>query len=699
MARRRLRGFLTELQHRRVPRTVLAYLLIAAGAVEVVDIVVPRLGLPDWTVTVVVWLATLGLPLTIWAAWDLDVTAEGIRRTDRRASRGGGEAAVAAHAVMLITGAAAATALFAVLLLVRPWDAGPTLVDRLAEGRLRPIDTSQALDLHPSWSPDGSSLAFGRVEKGDMDVYVMGIGGEPIQVTTHPADDISPRYSPDGARIAFLSDRGGGLDVYWVSPTGGRERHVARTNIPLLDFGTVWFRGLGAQPWSTDGSQLVFPRLEESGAVALWMIDLGTGEESRVTRPPAGALDLGAAWSADGKRLLFDRTEGGVSSLWIMERMDTGLAEPVRLSDPGDNDFGAAWLPDASGVVFASARSGAIAPWAAPVDDLDRAVPLPSPALWVYHIDVRTDGAIAMATANHTADLFVGPRGAPSEHRNVSRNTSNQFGAAYRGAGEVLYHGDRSGNYDIWMYRIEDDTHVPLTEDPAFDVMPHASPAGDIAFVSGRAGALRPWVLDAGGSEPRLLLDREISMSCDRHAVYCRGPRWSPDGRLIGVLVAGAGTAELWVVRPDGSGALAIDAPGIIAFDWFLDGDRIIYVRKATSEGAGELRARNIRTGQDALILSGLFGEPSVSASGRRLAVLTSQSHYHMDAYEIALTVPGGRGGLPRAAGDPVPLTSGRGAWHTHNLAWSPDGEFIAYTRDTDAGDLYVIEPTPATGR
>jgi Tol biopolymer transport system component len=39
-----------------------------------------------------------------------------------------------------------------------------------------------------------------------------------------------------------------------------------------------------------------------------------------------------------------------------------------------------------------------------------------------------------------------------------------------------------------------------------------------------------------------------------------------------------------------------------------------------------------------------------------------------------------------------VQLTDGRGLWHTHSGGWSPDGESIVYTKDTDHNDIYVIE-------
>jgi hypothetical protein len=42
--------------------------------------------------------------------------------------------------------------------------------------------------------------------------------------------------------------------------------------------------------------------------------------------------------------------------------------------------------------------------------------------------------------------------------------------------------------------------------------------------------------------------------------------------------------------------------------------------------------------------------------------------------------------------GEPAPLTDGRGLWHVHNSGWARDGKSIVYTRDTDSGDIYVME-------
>jgi hypothetical protein len=47
---------------------------------------------------------------------------------------------------------------------------------------------------------------------------------------------------------------------------------------------------------------------------------------------------------------------------------------------------------------------------------------------------------------------------------------------------------------------------------------------------------------------------------------------------------------------------------------------------------------------------------------------------------------------LPRPVGKPDVVTHGEGKWHVHNGGWSPDSKQVIDTRDTDSGDVYLIE-------
>jgi DNA-binding winged helix-turn-helix (wHTH) protein/tetratricopeptide (TPR) repeat protein len=72
----------TELRRRHVFRAGALYLLVAWGVLQLADIVVPALGLPDWVITLVLVLLLLCFPLALVLAWIFDVTPHGLRRTE-----------------------------------------------------------------------------------------------------------------------------------------------------------------------------------------------------------------------------------------------------------------------------------------------------------------------------------------------------------------------------------------------------------------------------------------------------------------------------------------------------------------------------------------------------------------------------------------------------------------------------------------
>jgi tetratricopeptide (TPR) repeat protein len=77
----RVRGLLSELKRRKVFRVAGVYAVVAFVVVQVADIVFPALHLPAWTVTLVVSLALLGFPIALVLAWALEVTPDGVKRT------------------------------------------------------------------------------------------------------------------------------------------------------------------------------------------------------------------------------------------------------------------------------------------------------------------------------------------------------------------------------------------------------------------------------------------------------------------------------------------------------------------------------------------------------------------------------------------------------------------------------------------
>jgi TolB-like protein len=85
-------SFIDELKRRKVVRVALVYVATAFAVVQAADVMLPRMGVPDWAINLVVALAVLGLPIALVLAWALELTPDGVRVT-RSATAGSGDTA------------------------------------------------------------------------------------------------------------------------------------------------------------------------------------------------------------------------------------------------------------------------------------------------------------------------------------------------------------------------------------------------------------------------------------------------------------------------------------------------------------------------------------------------------------------------------------------------------------------------------
>ena len=79
-----MRGYFEELKRRKVVQVSIAYVVGAWVLMQVADATFEPLNLPEWSTSLVLWLLILGFPVAIILAWALEVTPEGIKRTQKR---------------------------------------------------------------------------------------------------------------------------------------------------------------------------------------------------------------------------------------------------------------------------------------------------------------------------------------------------------------------------------------------------------------------------------------------------------------------------------------------------------------------------------------------------------------------------------------------------------------------------------------
>src|SRR5215468_5098899 len=74
-------GLFEELQRRKVYRVAAAYIIVAAGVIQLASAAFPAWDLPNWALRLVIVVLLLGFPIALMLAWVYDITAQGIRAT------------------------------------------------------------------------------------------------------------------------------------------------------------------------------------------------------------------------------------------------------------------------------------------------------------------------------------------------------------------------------------------------------------------------------------------------------------------------------------------------------------------------------------------------------------------------------------------------------------------------------------------
>ena len=75
-----MQDFFKELMKRKVIQVAVVYLVVAWVVMQIVDVMFPALGLPDWTITLAAALLIIGFPVALVLSWAYDLSPDGLRR-------------------------------------------------------------------------------------------------------------------------------------------------------------------------------------------------------------------------------------------------------------------------------------------------------------------------------------------------------------------------------------------------------------------------------------------------------------------------------------------------------------------------------------------------------------------------------------------------------------------------------------------
>ena len=124
---------------------------------------------------------------------------------------------------------------------------------------------------------ENGKIAFTSTRDGNREIYVMNAdGSEQTNISNDPAPDYQPSWSPDGTKIAFTRDAGdfGWYEVYVMNADGSEQTRLTNSG-PNFD---------GDPSWSPDGTKIAFSSGREHDSYReIYVMNADGSEQTRLT--------------------------------------------------------------------------------------------------------------------------------------------------------------------------------------------------------------------------------------------------------------------------------------------------------------------------------------------------------------------------------------------------------------------------------
>ncbi len=215
--------------------------------------------------------------------------------------------------------------------------------------------TSEGSNEYPSWSKDGTKLAFSSNRSGAFEIWMMEPDGSDPRQITHgaPGGSFVPDWSYDGTRIAFAYvEDGVGVPEVWVMNADGTQPTRLTITPPNGQF--TW----SLHPTWEPGDARIYYASTASGTSQVWgMLADGLGQEQKTFGLAADAAHANApAFARDGRLIFWAGFEGQYGELWIWDTPGTGMPTRVTSTPDPQNSDNPAWAPAGDRLLFDSNR-------------------------------------------------------------------------------------------------------------------------------------------------------------------------------------------------------------------------------------------------------------------------------------------------------------------------------------------------------
>jgi Tol biopolymer transport system component/DNA-binding winged helix-turn-helix (wHTH) protein len=487
------------------------------------------------------------------------------------------------------------------------------------------ITTSNGLSFYPSFSPDGTEIAYCTDRGKGFEIFVRQLvpGGKEFQITSDGNQNMQPAWSPDSNFIAYYSKTRGGI---WLVPAlGGTARK-------LTDFGSH-------PAWSRDGQLITFQSsaLDDLGAdntganppSTIWAVRPDGNNAKEITSPGNPEGGHGApSWSPDAKHIVFVASLHGGSSVWSIGADGTGLA---RLASRAYGHYDPVYSPDGKSVLYGAVGAGTnYGLWQVRVSpDTSSALEQPvqimnSGGTRIKNLAFSADGKkLVYASVSLSGSLQSLPAAKSVEPVGEPVTLTSDAGCrsilpAFSPDGSRVAFNSCRGRaglpQQVWSMSADGSNLQQLTFGPSLAAYPAWYPDGrrilfqsggklisvdsdtrqqkvimelkqdsgefrlspdgmQVAITSSISGVINIWLIDlATGKLKQLTFDKEMAGF----------PAWSPDGKFIAAEIQ-RGVDNSIVILPSAGGAVTQLTPyqgQHWLYSWSPDGDKVLFAKQ-----------------------------------------------------------------------------------------------------------------------
>jgi Tol biopolymer transport system component/DNA-binding winged helix-turn-helix (wHTH) protein len=391
-------------------------------------------------------------------------------------------------------------------------------------------------------SPDGNSVVFSwEDEKAENSgLFLLRIGStSPLRLTHDRGLEQWPTWSPDGSQIAFVRQTPGAYGIYVIPAFGGPERKL----IDLRKDRYLWLA------WSPDGKTIAFPaRNSVAEPHSLFLLSVETLQRRRLSLPAGTTMLLRFAFSPDGRKLAV--IMGNDKGIGVQLR-SVHTAQVVTLLEGQKEWFSSvAWHPDGKHLILSANQKGVRRLWKLPAQG-GELEPLALAGEDAHFPSISPDGKrLVFVHEFHDWDLWrvgLNAGGVESSAPFLSSTRLDWDPAPAPDGKRIAFVSERGGTREIWVSNADGSNAMQLTSlgGPRAG-RPSWSPDGRLlAFHIFDGGGIR--VVPADGGPPRAAF-----------AEYGEFPSWSALGHWIYFSRGTDGVFHIWKVSAEGGSAVQV---------------------------------------------------------------------------------------------------------------------------------------------